>query len=98
MMDKKTSIELANVVRAALRQTVELYEEKWLSADQLCEQFSFFTRSWLKRFGSTLPRTQIVVRDQNGEEHKSGWAYPRNEIQKMIQDGRSQNLRVTVKN
>ena len=86
-MDRLLRAQIAAAVRDAVREALEGSEEVWLSGDQLCEQFGMFSKGWLKAYGYKLPRTQAVVTDEGGEEHRSGWAYPKNKIQRMIRDG-----------
>lgn len=88
MLDKKTKMEILSAVRAAVRQTMEDADEKWLTGEELCKQFQCFTASWLKRYGWMLDRTQAIVIDEEGEEHTTGWVYPKHRIQRMIQENR----------
>ena len=69
-------------------------EEVWLSKEEFLKQFGMFTEDWIKRNGETLPRTQAVVTDKSGEQHGTRWAYPRNQIQAMIRDGRIKQLSI----
>lgn len=88
MLDKKTKMEILSAVRAAVRQTMEDADEKWLTGEELCKQFQCFTASWLKRYGWMLDRTQAIVIDEEGEEHTTSWVYPKHRIQRMIQENR----------
>ena len=69
-------------------------EEIWVTSGELTKQFGMFTAQWLKMYGSTLPRTQAIVTDQDGIEHKSSWVYPRNKIAQMISRGEIKNLKI----
>lgn len=75
-----------------MRETLEHAEEVWLSPAELCKQFQMFSPSWLKRYGMKLPRTKAIVRDSDGTTHETGWAYPRNRIQRMIAEGQIKTL------
>lgn len=90
-MDAKLRLQIAQEVRAALTQALEGANEVWLTGEQLTKQFGFFTKSWLKTYGHTLPRTQAVVNAKDGE-HKTGWCYPQHKIQRMIQNGEIKGL------
>ena len=81
-----TQIEqkLAATVRRAIEEKSEMYEEVWLTEKQLLAQFGMFTHDWLKHYGHTLKPSRAIVVDENGVEHRSGLAYPRNRIQRMI--------------
>ena len=93
-----TQIEqkLAATVRRAIEEKSEMYEEVWLTEKQLLAQFGMFTHDWLKRYGHTLNPSRAIVIDENGVEHRSGFAYPRNRIQRMIANGEIMKLKCRV--
>lgn len=91
-MDRLLRAQIAAAVKDSVREVLEGNDEVWLSSEQLSEQFAMFSKGWLKAYGWKLPRTQAVVTDEDGEVHRSGWAYPRNRIQRMIQEGSIMNL------
>lgn len=91
-MDRQLRAEIVNTVNKTIREMMEQYNEKWLTGDQLCEQFGCFTKGWLKNYGYTLPRTQGVVTDENGEQHRTSWIYPLHRINRMIMDGTIKEL------
>lgn len=92
--------EITNAILACIRGTLtrcmnelrDENEEVWLSKDEFLKQFGMFTEGWLKDFGESLPRSAAVIRDKDGGTHATRWAYPRNQIQKMIRDGRIKQL------
>lgn len=94
-IDKKTKDSIALLIKNTIRQVSEAENEKWLSAEQLIEQFACFSRTWLKAYGHLLPRTQAVVTDINGEQIRTHWCYPLHKIQHMIQDGSIKELQLT---
>ena len=87
-LDKETKGEIAAVVFDAVLRTLEGAEEKWMTADALCEQFQFLSPSWLKRHGKHLNPIRATVIDENGKQHQTGLAYPMHKIQRMIQENR----------
>lgn len=87
-MDHQEREAIMQAVRTAMRQVAEATEERWLTGKQLCEQFGMFSPSWLKMYGYLLPRTQARVTDKDGREHFSSWAYPKNQIQRMVSEGK----------
>lgn len=93
MLDRQTKTEIVMAVRDAANRIAVTYDERWLTADQLVEQFGFFTLSWLRRYGHLLPRTRVEVKSDDGKCHVTSWCYPRNKIQTMIQDGTIKNLK-----
>lgn len=88
MLDTKTKMEILSAVRAAVRQTLEDAEEQWITGEELCRQFQCFTPGWLKRYGERLSRTQAVTIDKYGNEHTTGWVYPKHRIQRLIQENK----------
>lgn len=92
-MTKGEMIELKMVVRRAIEEEMELYKEVWLTADELTKQFGTFKKSWLDRYGHSLPRRRPTVIDESGARHESGYLYPRNQIQRMIASGEIEELR-----
>ena len=91
-IDRELRSEIMATVRLAVRQIQEENREVWLSKDQLIQQFGFLSESWLRRFGHTLPRTKAIVTDNDGTQHETGFAYPRNKIQGMIMNNDIKNL------
>ena len=96
MLERGFKNELMAAIRATLTRCLhELWdenEEVWLSKEDFLKQFGMFTDDWLKKYGETLPRTPATVIDKNGAEHSTRFAYPRNQIQAMIRDGRIKQL------
>lgn len=92
-MDKKLRAQIVGEVRGALKTIVEGYGEQYLTESELSKQYQMLTPGWLKRNGSLLPRVQAVVTDENGKQHKTGWAYPKNKIAKMVEDGSIERLK-----
>ncbi len=92
MMTREEIMELKSVVRRTMEEQMEMYSEVWLTGDQLCQVFGTFTKSWLERYGHSLPRKQPKVTDELGETHGNKWLYPRNKIQRMFASGEIERL------
>ena len=88
--------ELKMVVRRAIEEEREMYDEVWLTEKQLLEQFGMFTHDWLKKYGQSLQPARAIVVDEQGVERRSGWAYPKHKIQRMIASGEIMKLRCRV--
>lgn len=89
--------ELKAIVRRAIEEEREMYDEVWLTEKQLLEQFGMFTHDWLKKYGHCLQPARAIVADEQGVEHPTqGWAYPKNRIQRMIASGEIMKLRCRV--
>ena len=89
--------EVKAVVRRAVEEEREMYDEVWLTEKQLLEQFGMFTHDWLKKYGQCLQPARAIVVDEQGVEHPTqGWAYPKHRIQRMIASGDITKLRCRV--
>ena len=94
-MDKMLRSEIMGEVRRAMVESLELYNEKWVTGQELCQQMGCFTKSWLKSYGYTLPREQVVVTEQDsGAAHSTGWCYPLHKIQRMLSTGELKNITI----
>lgn len=89
--------EMKAVVRRAVEEEREMYDEVWLTEKQLLEQFGMFTHDWLKKYGQCLQPARAVVVDEQGVEHPTQrLAYPKHKIQRMIASGEIMKLRCRV--
>ena len=95
-MTREDITELKSVVRRTMEEQMEMYTEVWLTADQVCQVFGTFTKSWLDRYGHSLPRKQPRVTDERGETHGNKWLYPRNKIQRMFATGEIEQLKCSA--
>ena len=91
-MDKQTKTEIKAVVREAIQEAMEVYEERWLTDTQMEQYVSVMTQRWLRDHGDLLPRTQVEYTDAAGR-HSSSWLYPLHRIQAMMADGSIKELR-----
>ena len=89
--------EVKAVVRRAVEEEREMYDEVWLTEKELIAQFGMFTHDWLKKYGQCLQPARAIVVDEKGIEHPTqGWAYPKHRIQRMIASGEIMKLRCRV--
>ena len=95
-MTREELNELKMVVRRAVEEEREMYDEVWLTEKELLAQFGMFTHDWLKKYGQCLQPAQAMVVDEYGVEHKTGKAYPKHKIQRMIASGEIMKLRCRV--
>lgn len=90
-MDRLLRAEIVAEVKRGMAEALEVANERWMSADELCAQFAMFTPSWLKTYGKFLPRQRAEVID--GEKITSTrWAYPQHKIARMIAENTIKNL------
>ena len=92
-MDKQTKVEIKVVVRDAIREAMECYEERWLTDREMSQYISVLTQRWLRDHGDILPRTPIEWTDKQGARHTTSYLYPLHRIQAMMADGRIKELR-----
>ena len=89
--------ELKAVVRRAIEEEREMYDEVWLTEKQLLQQFGMFTHDWLKKYGHCLQPARAIVVDEQGVEHPTQrLAYPKHRIQRMIANGEILKLKCRV--
>ena len=96
-MNRDDLNELKAVVRRAIEEEREMYDEVWLTEKELIAQFGMFTHDWLKRYGQCLQPARAIVVDELGVEHPTQrLAYPKHKIQRMIASGEITKLRCRV--
>lgn len=88
MIDKQTRMEIAQVVNQAAREAYLLYNEEWISAKELCQQFKMIPKSWLKTHKHLLPQSSVRYIDKDGKEKETNPAFPKHRINQMILDGK----------
>jgi lysyl-tRNA synthetase class I len=87
-MDKQLRAEIL----ATVRQAMTTYNEKWVTAEVLCEHVGTLTTRWLRDHGQAFNRTRVEYDDEQGH-HSQAWLYPLHEIMQWIQDGRIKELK-----
>lgn len=87
MRDQMLRAEIVGEVRRAMSIVMEQMEEKYVTAKELSQQFSFFTQDWLRRYGHMLPREQVCVFRADGGSQTTNWGYPLHQIQRMVREG-----------
>lgn len=92
-IDPDTRIAIANVVKQAQMEANELYNERYVTANELCNQIAMFTKNWLDVYGWKLPRERITVTGEDGTSRSTRWGYPLHAIQRMIAEGQLRNIR-----
>ena len=95
-MDKLLRTEIINEVKHSMREALEVANERWITGDELSNQFQMFSPSWLKNYGHLLPRTRAEVSDIKGNMTGTRWAYPQHRIARMIAENEIKNLIITT--
>lgn len=84
-----TKAELQEIKDAMVQAQLELSrqnDEVWLRSEDFLKQFGMFNKDWLEHNGWRLPRERAEFVGDDGKTRVTRWAYPRNEIQRMIRD------------
>lgn len=83
---------IAAVAKVA-KQHYEVYEERWVTAEELCQHVGLMSERWLRENGYLLPRTPMGWKDKDGIEHASKqYMYPLHRILAMVADGQIKRL------
>ena len=93
-MDRMLRAEIAGEVRQVLMDVLEGSKEQWVSADELGQHISCFTKDWIKVYGKTLPRTRAIVTCKDGSTHKTAFTYPLHKIQRMLATNQVKSLKI----
>ena len=89
-----TQAQLEAKVLATVWKAMTTVNERWVTAEVLCQHVGTLTPRFLKDHGQMFNRTRVEW-DENGRHVASReWLYPLNEIKQMIQDGRIKELRM----
>ena len=88
-MDKVLRAEILAEVRKAMMEV----NERWVTADVLCEHIGSLTKRWLKDHGQMFDRTRIEWDDADGH-HSQAWLYPLHKIQTWIATGKIKELKM----
>ena len=91
-MDRQLRNEIVSNVRKIVADAMEMYKERWVSGETLQQHCEIFTRSWLKAYGSSLPRTQAAVQVKDGSVKRTKWIYPLHRIIRMVENGEIKQL------
>lgn len=92
-MDQRLRQEIVAEVRSEFRRAMEGLQERWVTAETLCQHVETLKPRWLEKNGSCFNRTRVEYTDKEGKRHQDGkWLYPLNEIMTMVQDGRIKEL------
>ena len=89
-----TQAQLEAKVLATVWKAMTTINERWVTADVLCQHVGTLTPRFLKDHGQMFNRTRVEW-DENGRHVASReWLYPLNEIKQWIADGRIKELRI----
>ena len=88
-MDSKLRAEIV----ATVKQAMTTYNEKWVTAEVLCEHVGTLTPRFMKDHGQMFNRTRVEWNDEQGHHATKDWLYPLYEIKQWIQAGKIKELR-----
>lgn len=98
-MDIQLRKEIRKDVIAVMREILTEAEEKYITAQELSNQFAMFKPKWVRQYGHLLPRKKVSVTEIRNDGQtvvSTHWAYPQHEIALGIKDGRFENLAIYV--
>ena len=90
-MDRQLRTEIIQTVKQAMT----TYNEKWVTAEVLCEHVSTLTPRFLKDHGTMFNRTRVEWDDETGH-HVQAWLYPLNQIKEWIMTGKIKELKKAI--
>ena len=93
-MDRLLRKEIRVDVMAAMQTAMMQMDERWISAQELCNQFQMFTKDWVEKYGDILPHKRIKVTHLNGKTRKTRVTYPQHEIAINISEGLYDDLKL----
>ena len=93
-MDQKLRDSIRAEVREALTSIYTKMNERYVSADELCEHFAMITPSILKYHGDIFPRKKIQLTGTNGKTYTTHYGYALHQIALNIANGVYDDLKV----
>lgn len=75
------------VIERVLVRKMEMYDERLVSAQELSEHIAMFSKDWLERYGSKLPRENSEMTFSDGSKRTTRWCYPLHQIQREVREG-----------
>lgn len=79
---------LRQEIVSEFRRAMEGLNERYVTAETLCQHVETLTPQWLKANGSCFNRTKVIWKDKDGVRHEKGpWLYPLHEIIGLVQSG-----------
>ena len=88
-MDKLLRAEIVAEVKRAMMS----FNEKWVTAEVLCQHVSTLTPRFLQDHGQLFNRTRVEYKDKAGRTHTQAWLYPLHQIQEWIATGKIKELK-----
>lgn len=80
-------------ILAVIMKAMKSLNERWVTADVLCEHVGTLTPRFMKDHGHMFNRTRVEWTDKDGELHTQAWLYPLYEIKEMIISGKIKELK-----
>jgi len=79
-------------ILAVVMKAMKSVNERWVTADVLCEHVGTLTPRFLKDHGDMFNRTRVEWTDADGVRHTQAWLYPLYEIKEWIATGKIKEL------
>ena len=81
-------------ILAVVMKAMKSVNERWVTADVLCEHVGTLTPRFLKDHGEMFNRTRVEWTDEGGVRHAQAWLYPLYEIKEWIATGKIKELKM----
>ena len=83
-------------ILAVVMKAMKSLNERWVTAEVLCEHVGTLTPRFMKDHGDLFKemRTRVEWTDADGERHAQAWLYPLYEIKEMVINGKIKDLKV----
>lgn len=94
-MDRLLRVEVVQTVKKAVEEAMLVYEERWLTPEQISEHVGTMTPRWLKDHGHLFDEIRTRMEWKNPETGKvttGQWLYPLHKIEQMIATGEIKQL------
>ena len=81
-------------ILAVVMKAMKSVNERWVTADVLCEHVGTLTPRFLKDHGEMFNRTRVEWTDEGGVRYAQAWLYPLYEIKEWIATGKIKELKM----
>ena len=96
-LDKETRLAIAAAVAKATMEANEVYNEEYLTAEQLCKQIPMFKLDWVRRNWKRIPSERMTWEDANGIFHDGEKVFPKKKILREIAEGKYRRMAYKAK-
>lgn len=87
-IDKDTRNAIVAAINKATDDRMLMYQEEWVTSEELCKRLPMFSPDWVRHYGNQLPRERLEMENSQGDVCYVGkrWMYPLHRIMKDIEE------------